>query len=984
MKFLFLRLCALASILALSSGCATPKLFERSTLPTGYAPVAPLPGEAHFKALRQVTFGGNNAEAYWSFSGRKLTLQHAGAQAECDQIFEVSADHPDRPPVRVSNGLGRTTCSYYLPNDGRILFSSTHGAAPQCPKEPDRSKGYVWPLYPEYQLYSARPDGTDVVAIELGAPKAYNAEATVCRDGKVVFTSDRDGDLELYTARIDRHSQLSEIKRITFVPGYDGGAFFSADCKKLVWRASRPAPGKDLNEYQALLKQHLVKPSRMEIWIGNADGSDSRQITDLGVASFAPFFTPDGNHILFASNPRDLKGRQFDIYRVKLDGTGLTQVTFSNSFDSFPMFSPDGRWLAFSSNRNGRTPHETNVFVAEWNELPESRVSRDDEDPQNRFMATVQALAAPEMEGRGVATKGHILAEDLVEEEFRKIGLEPFFAGKPDASFRQSVEMLTGVEPDVEKTRLGPVAAPAWKLGQDFMPTGFSKDGEFAGELVDAGYGLYVPMAVAGTKVGIDDYAGLDVRGKVVLVRRKVPKNALTPQQERTFGNLRYKAYIARERGAKAILFFDADGGEEWSAISGGDAEGDAGVAAFFIRHELGTEISHALKKGAFPVRGNAQLVRKSTRASNVAGIIGTQCARDELVVVGAHLDHLGLGSKSSLDPKSGSVVHPGADDNASGVAALIEIARILKKRNLKPGATRRSCYVLAAFTGEESGIVGSSRFAEYLKANGMQTKAMLNLDMVGRLEANRVLVFGTDTAEEWRELVDLNCGARGLTCPGGGDGYGPSDQMAFYLAGAPVLHFFTGPHADYHRSSDTPEKINATGGIQVARLVAEIAATVGGRAPLRLRSQGPGLANASTANAHATPLNPADAEAFAKAQAFSRRGAGGGSERRGFGAYLGTIPDYSQMSGQYGGAGVPSTRGVKLSGTRLGSPAEKAGILPGDVLVSIDDHAIQNLEDMMAVLTTLQPGQEIDLEVKRNASGDERLKLKATVGKKD
>jgi Tol biopolymer transport system component len=261
----------------------------------------------------------------------------------------------------VSTGRGVVTCGYFFPDGSRIVYASTHESmGPSCPPRPDRSQGYVWALY-DYQLYTARPDGTDVRPL-APAPGSYNAEATISKDGWIVFTSTRDGDLDLYKVRLDG----TGLVRLTSTPGYDGGAFFSADGKRIVFRASRPEGDAELAEYRALLARKLVRPGKLEIYTMDADGSNVRQVTHLGAASFAPFFHPDGRRIVFASNVGDPRGRNFDIFIVNDDGTGLERVTTNESFDGFPMFSPDGKKLVFASNRNGKRPGETNVFIADW------------------------------------------------------------------------------------------------------------------------------------------------------------------------------------------------------------------------------------------------------------------------------------------------------------------------------------------------------------------------------------------------------------------------------------------------------------------------------------------------------------------------------------------------------------------------------------------------------------------------------------------
>src|SRR5919108_3626915 len=301
-------------------------------------------GERHLVNIRQLTFGGQNAEAYWSADGTKLIFQSERDGRSCDQQFVMDAD--GRNLRRVSNGTGKTTCGYFFDRDRRIFFSSTHHADPACPPRPDFSRGYVWRLDP-FDIYTANADGAD--PRRLTHWNAYTAEGTLSPDGsRIVFTSTKDGDLEIYTMRTDG----SDVRRLTATPGYDGGAFFSPDGSKIVYRAHHPSDSASLTQYRSLLAQGLVRPTLMEIWIMNADGGDQRQVTSLGGANFAPFFTPDGRRIIFASNHTDPRGRAFDLYFVNLDGSGLERVTTHPEFDSFPMFSPDGRKLVWASNRH--------------------------------------------------------------------------------------------------------------------------------------------------------------------------------------------------------------------------------------------------------------------------------------------------------------------------------------------------------------------------------------------------------------------------------------------------------------------------------------------------------------------------------------------------------------------------------------------------------------------------------------------------------
>lgn len=326
------------------------------------------PDEKHLTNVRQLTFGGDNAEAYWSFDGNKLTFQSNNPAwgLQCDQIFYTTVGKDDlknKKAKMISTGNGRTTCSYFLPGDKTILYASTHLAGKDCPKEPERKPGgkYLWAVYDSYDIFVT--DFKGKILKQLTNVKGYDAEATVSPKGdKIVFTSMRNGDLDLYTMNIDG----SDVKQITHELGYDGGAFFSPDGSKIVFRASRPKTDEQKKEYQDYLSQGLVAPTEMEIFICNADGSELKQITSLGKANWAPFYHPSGKKILFSSNHKGTRGFQFNIFMINEDGSGLEQITYDNVFDSFPMFSPDGKKLVFSSNRNNGGTRNTNLFVADW------------------------------------------------------------------------------------------------------------------------------------------------------------------------------------------------------------------------------------------------------------------------------------------------------------------------------------------------------------------------------------------------------------------------------------------------------------------------------------------------------------------------------------------------------------------------------------------------------------------------------------------
>lgn len=317
------------------------------------------PREIHLANIKQLTFGGENAEAYWSPDGKSLIFQSKRDGLGCDQIFMMDADGGH---VRmVSSGKGRTTCSYVFPGGKRVLYASTYLSGDACPPNPDYSKGYVWKLYPSYEIFTANADGSDIKRITDNP--GYDAEGTLSPDGQtIIFTSLRKGDLDLYTMRPDG----SHVRRITKELGYDGGAFFSRDGKRIVWRASRPKTKEEIAAYRQLIAESQIRPMTLEIYVGDVDGKHARQLTHNGAANFGPYFFPDGKRVIYASNVADPKGRNFDLWMVNDDGSGLQQITWNDSFDGFPMFSPDGKKLVFASNRNGKEQGETNIFVADW------------------------------------------------------------------------------------------------------------------------------------------------------------------------------------------------------------------------------------------------------------------------------------------------------------------------------------------------------------------------------------------------------------------------------------------------------------------------------------------------------------------------------------------------------------------------------------------------------------------------------------------
>lgn len=902
-----------AALLALLAACATTP----AAPPARPEPLKP-PEESHFSELKQLTFEGENAEAYWRFDGTGVSMQRRTGEQGCDRIYTMPLANPE--PRLFSSGLGATTCAHYSADDREIIYASTHLGGDACPPKPDMSLGYVWAIYEQYEIFKAPVDHPEQLTRLTDSP-GYDAEATVCaKDGSIIFTSVRDGDLELY--RMDKDGK--NVKRLTSTPGYDGGAFFNADCSKIVWRASRPKPGKELEDFQRLLMKGLVRPSKLELFVANADGSDARQVTYLNAASFAPFFFPGRDRIIFSSNVGDPKGREFDLWAIDTDGTDLERITHTKGFDGLPMFSPDGKTLMFSSNRmtaEGKT--DTNLFLATWQEHAPKSV----EGPAERILADATWLADPAREGRGIGTNGLEQAGAWIEARFKALGLEPLGV---DGSYRVPFEVTTSTKRGPGTTlsiNKKPVAET------DFTPLSWSPNATLTGRAVLANYGLREE------ELGLDDYKGLDVKGKIVIARRFTPEHEKlkTPEAQRLTGDLRKKAFVAKNLGAKALIIVDWPAGDlskqpPEAALPVLRAEGtDEGLPVLVVKRAALEPVWKALEtKKPVDVSLAVELTPVKTQAFNVVGRLPAgKRASPGVMIVGAHYDHLGFGGPYSLTPDK-HVAHLGADDNASGVATLLEIAKALATQ--RDDLTRD--VVLAAFSGEEEGVLGSGAIVKSKPAWLEGAVAMVNLDMVGRLRDNALSVLGSDSAAEWVGLIGSACEASRVECKASGDGYGPSDHVSFYTAGLPVLHLFTGAHSDYHKPSDAPDKLNAGGMAKVAEIVTSL-----------------------TRAASSVPLT------YKKMPSPAGRG-----DARSFNASLGTVPNY--------GGPPAGLKGVLLDDVRPGGGAEKAGMKRGDVIVKLGQYDIASVEDLMFVLMQAKPGETVTAIVVREGK---RLELETT-----
>lgn len=579
----------------------------------------------------------------------------------------------------------------------------------------------------------------------------------------------------------------------------------------------------------------------------------------------------------------------------------------------------------------------------------------------SRIQKDVNYLASPELQGRGLGTPELDKAAEYIAARFKDAGLA---GGMPDGSYFMPFEIQTdvtlGATNALEVLGAGGtpvVGLPALVVSQNFTPLGFTDSASLESGVVFAGYGISAP------ELGYDDFKDQDVKDKVVVVLRGLPSGSasgpFSASGAERFGQLRYKAMAAREKGAKAILFVDREAGGSLMNLPKGQVVSSAGIVSV----QLGRVEAEALLKAGgvdlgavqkaidssfkpasqalsgVQLKAQISVEKKQGHARNVVAFLpGTDpVLKDEVIVIGAHYDHLGLGGESSLAPEKHGTPHVGADDNASGTSGVLELARYFARDS----HLKRSV-MFVTFSAEESGLGGSAFYTRSPARPLDKTVLMVNMDMIGRLRDKKLSIQGVDTAKGLRELLTPLAAGLDFKASFTGDGYGPSDHTPFYAKDIPVLFFFTGSHADYHRPSDTPDKINSDGIAQVLELVSRTVETIGAQAArpayVRLSSAPP-------------PME------------------GGGGGNRGYGAYLGTIPDFTEAEG-----------GVLLSGVRAGSPAEQAGLKGGDMIVQMDGKKVLNLQDFTLVLREHKPGDVVEITFKRD--GKEQT-VKATLGKR-
>lgn len=917
---------------------------------------------------RQLIFEGRRSgEGYFSPDGGKLIFQSERVEGNpFYQMYVLNLNTGDM--TRVSSGTGKTTCGFFQPGSDHVIFASTHAdprsQAKQKAELDFRASGkqrrYSWDYDEEFDIYSAKQDGTDLV--NLTHSPGYDAEGAFSPDGKqIVFCSLRAAfPLERLSpelrARYDKdpswfgdiyimNADGSNVRRLTEAPGYDGGPFFSPDGQRIVWR-------------------HFEENGAVaDIWTMKTDGSDKRRITDFKSMSWAPSYHPSGRYIIFTSNKFGFENFELFVVDVNAEREPV-RVTFTPGFDGLPVFSPDGKRLCWTSGRTG--DGKAQLFVADWNDeaaraalaaapkrsKPNGNTGTSSPDiTEADLRHEVEWLANPVRNGRMTGTAGAKATADWLADYFRKAGLQSFHG-----NFAMPFQFNAGERVLADKTRLEITAAASRslraKMDEDFRPLSFSESGEASGEVVFAGYGLVAP---ADHGAGYDSYTDLDVKGKIVLILRYVPENVEPARraQLNRYAGLRYKAMLVRERGAKAVLvatgpnsphagelipltsdFTNSASGIIAASINAKTADAllaPSGHTLKSLQTALDSENPHvktafALRKVKATLACGVEHLKKND--ANVVAYIppGQESGVGEYVVVGAHYDHLGHGGSSSLD-RAGeeNQIHPGADDNASGVAWVMELAAMLAKDRAEQPEKFRRGIIFACWSGEEIGLIGSAAFCEHPPVPLDKVVAYVNADMVGRMRDNKLSLQGVGSSHTWRRLIEKRNVAAGFNVALQDDPYLPTDVTSFYTKNVPVLNFFTGGHEDYHRPTDTADKLNYQDLARLTKFTRDVVLDL---------------------------AQSADRPDLAKVQ----RAAPGGGGRDALRTYLGTIPDYTT-----------EVKGVKLSGVRGGSPAEKAGVKGGDVIVEFSGQKITNIYDYTYALDAAKIGKPTAMIVERD-----------------
>jgi Tol biopolymer transport system component len=901
--------------------------------------------------MHQLTFAGARAgEGYFSPDGRYMIFQSERQEDNpFYQIYLMDLEHGTSR--RVSPGQGKTSCSWIHPGLKRVLFASTHADPKLKEKTAEeietRKSGkkakYAWSFDDAFDIYQADFDGKHLK--NLTHTPGYDAEGSYSPDGrwiafasnrlaftepmneeqKKMFARDPSYMMDIYIMKADG----TQVKRLTSAPGYDGGPFFSPDGHRLTFRRFSPDGGS------------------AEVYTIGIDGKDEKQITQMKAMSWAPFYHPSGDYLIFTTNKMGYAN--FELYIVDVEGKHEpVRVTDLPGFDGLPVFTPDGAHLVWShANEKG----EAQLYKAHWNDtLARQALDLPPRAPEVKHLqsaidasdarAWVEYLASEHMQGRMTGSRQEQEYMNVLAAAFKDMGLKPVGANYvTDYEFTSGVELRGHNELDLRVKN----SALSTKLQEDWMPLSYSKSGEFAAApVVFAGYGIVAPAT--GNQAAYDSYGDLDVKGKWVAVFNGLPDDI---GNERRFhlhlySRLQHKAMMARQRGAVGLLVLDDSAAPKTSLkLQFEGRSEDAGIPALRLSPALADKLFAAngtdrkawttrLAKGeiatlpmpAATLGARIGLAFKTAKAHNVTAMLRVPGATSTLVL-GAHGDHLGHGEMgNSLWRGEGSSIHTGADDNASGVAGVMEVAQDLSARVKRKDIRLKQNIVFAVWSGEEIGLFGSNAF---LRSHPkLKISAYLNMDMIGRYR-DQLLVQGTASAPEWKGWIERIGGLSPLIVRTQDDPYLPTDAMAFYMKQIPVVSLFTGSHREYHTPADRAELLNFDGLAQSAHW----------------------LENLTVALAQ----SPSPAVTYRKVESSRPK-----DENRGFRLYLGTIPDYSQEG----------KNGVVISGTSKDSPAEKAGLQPGDTIIELGGMKIQNLYDYVYCLQAMKAGEATRLRVVR------------------
>ncbi|MCB0515044.1 MAG: M28 family peptidase [Chitinophagales bacterium] len=918
---------------------------------------------------RQLIFEGKRSgEGYFSADGRYLVFQ--SERLDDNPFYQIySLDFDSGDVQQISPGSGKTTCAFYQGGTNHILFSSSHrdpqAKAKQKAEIDFRNSGkerrYSWDYEPEMDIFLSDNQGN--ILQQLTQSYGYDAEASFSPDGKkIVFCSNRNAFNGKLNAEDSKRLEYdpayfgdiyimnadgSNVQQLTTTAGYDGGPFFSPDGKRIIWR--------HFNESGMLADIYTMK----------TDGSDVKRITDFNAMSWAPFYHPSGDYIIFASNK--LGFENFELYITAADGsTQPVRVTFTDGFDGLPVFSPDGKTLVWTSNRTADA--KAQLFIANWSDAnarqalanaaplhlsaqQTTAMHLSDDATREDFVQWIEYLANDALEGRMTGSVGIHTAADFISQQWQQQGLQPL---PNQLTYALPFQFVSGVEPIAENTTFG-IRSQTMRLGEtyqikrDYLPLSFSDNGQIEGNIVFVAYGLKTPE---GNGIPLNDYANVDVTDKIVLVFDGLPAgfDEETRLELERYGATHYKAMIAREMGAKGIIFIQEKLSENLKA-----ERGSSGIVALEILPETAKRIfalaeqdfavvekkcaaynPHAAATYNFPehLRANIQVEMKKQYGTdnNLVAMLPAKTADAPYIVIGAHYDHLGYGEEGSRAIAGEEhQIHNGADDNASGTAMILELAAYYANLYKKDATAFDKNMVFALWSGEELGLIGSENFVKNSPIPLEKVAAYFNYDMVGRLKDNQLILQGVGSAKEWKSFIEKKNVRAGFQLTLSNDPYLPTDATSFYKAGVPTISFFTGLHDDYHRPTDDANLINYDGVVRIAAFSETLLKEV----------------QQNTLTYEKVTMSKQQASA------------------RGFSVYLGTIPDY--------GADV---EGVKLSGVRAGSPADKAGLQDGDVIISLNDKEIKNIYDYTYILGDLKPNEAVSIQIMRNK---ERMMLQVT-----